>query len=806
MRRPAALAVALAVLALAGGLAAQETPAPPPAAPPAPVAPPAPPAPVTPPGTVTPPAAPAPVTPPPTTSPGEAPGTPPAPVAQAAPLAPNRIAFEFPLAEDRGGGKVAGEADRLETSADQDAVLEGNVELRYKDMHFRADRLVLHGATSTFEAEGDVVFDQGPRRIASARLDFDLATRTGTFWNAAAAIEPDYYFSGAVVAKTGEQDYEIRDGVFTSCTGDETPDWSLRTSRANVEIGGYAHIRHARMRAKKLPVFYWPYMVWPARTERTSGLLIPNLGYSQRRGAYLGLAYYQVMGPSADGTLFLDGYTEGFAGLGGELRWRPSEGSKGSTTLYFLRDPDTRETEWRARFDQVAEGLPWGLRGVVSFEDYSDYGYFRQFERAERQNTKRFLYANAFLSGTWGAQSLNLLADQRETFVTDDRTTTQSQLPELSYRVTKLKLGDTRLYLSVDSTASFLQSSSTGLYDVGYGRFDLSPSLTLPLRVAPWLSVALSAGGRATWWGDTVAVARIDPVTGTSAPFCGDRAAAPGEAYCGESLDRVVPLASLVLIGPSLSRIFEGEVGRFGKFKHIVEPRWTWSYSGDFDEQASVARFDEIDPFVATHVGQLALVNRLLAKPSDEAQGGAFEILSLEFAQSYSFDDTQPLQRSRDGLISSQESPLSSRLRLNLSQDFNLQANAVWSTLFGGLRSTSLTARGEVGRAAVDLTWFTDYNVETSEKTSDQARLGLAVDLLPKRLRLVGTVSYDLAASQIQQQRYFLSWTSQCWSVQLEAREQITRTFTSRDYRFMLNLKNVGTFLDLTSGESSTEF
>ena len=791
MRRTAALAAAPAALALAGGLAAQEPVAPPPA-PPAP-------APAAPPDAAAPPA-PAPAAPPDAAAA-------PAPGAETAAPAPDRIAFEFPLPEQRGGGKVAGEADRLETTAEQDAVLEGNVELRYKDLHFRADRLVLHGATSTLEAEGDVVFDQGPRRIASARLDFDLATRTGTFWNAAAAIEPDYYFSGAVVAKTGEQEYEIRDGVFTSCTGDETPDWSLRTSHAEVEIGGYARIRNARMRAKKLPVFYWPYMVWPARTERTSGLLIPNLGYSQQRGAYLGLAYYQVMGPSADGTLFLDGYSEGFAGAGGELRWRPSEGSKGSTTLYFLRDPDTQETEWRGRFDQVADDLPWGLRGVITYEDYSDYDYFREFERAERQNTKRFLYSNAFLSGTWGAHSLNLLVDDRETFLDDGRTTVQSQLPELAYRVTKLKLGDTRLYLSLDSTASYLQSSSTGLYDVGYGRFDLAPNLTLPLRVAPWLSVALNAGGRATWWGDTVPVSRVvDPETGARASFCGETEIEPGQAYCGESLDRVVPNASLELIGPSISRIFEGGAGRFGKFKHIVEPRWTWAYAGEFDEQASVARFDEIDPFAATNVGQLALVNRLLAKPSDPEQGGAFEILSFEVAQAYSFDDAQPLQRSQDGTRETQEGPLTSRLRVNLSQDFNLQAKAAWSTLFDGLRSTSLTARGSAGPVSGDMTWFTDYNVETSEKTSDQARLGLAVDVLPRRLRLVGTVSYDLEASQIQQQRYFLTWTSQCWSLQLEMREQITRTYTSRDYRFMLNLKNVGTFLDLTSGESSAEF
>ncbi|MEZ5314266.1 MAG: hypothetical protein R2862_11780 [Thermoanaerobaculia bacterium] len=54
---------------------------------------------------------------------------------------------------------------------------------------------------------------------------------------------------------------------------------------------------------KKLPVFYWPYLVWPAKTERTTGLLVPNIGYSRRRGAYLGLAHYQVFGPSYDNTV-----------------------------------------------------------------------------------------------------------------------------------------------------------------------------------------------------------------------------------------------------------------------------------------------------------------------------------------------------------------------------------------------------------------------------------------------------------------------------------------------------------------------
>jgi LPS-assembly protein len=716
---------------------------------------------------------------------------------------PERITFELPVGEERGGGRITGVADRLETTAEEDAVLEGAVEVRWKDVTFRAERVVLHRATMTLEAEGDVVFDQGPRRIGAARVDFDLGTRTGTFWNASAYVEPDHYFTGDVIAKTGENDYEVTDGLFTSCTGDETPDWSLRTSRADVEIGGYAHVRNARVRLKKLPVLYWPYMIWPAKTDRTSGLLIPNVGYSKRRGAYLGLAYYQVMGPSADGTLYLDGYAEGFAGLGGELRWRPSEGSKGDVELYFLRDPDRDGEEWKANLRHSTDDLPWGLRGVVAYEDYSDYDFFREFERGERENTRRFLYSNAFLAGSWGPHSVNLLVDQRETFLLNGGTTTQRQLPELNYRLNKLKLGSSDLYVSLDSTASLLEAINEGLYDESYGRFDLEPELTYPLRLAPWMSVALSAGGRMTWWGQSVPVSRRDPETGEAALWCGDEQVVAGTFFCGDELDRVYPSAALDVVGPSFSKVFGDDAGRFGKYKHLIEPRWRWRYRGEFDEQESVPRFDEIDPFEATHFGEFALVNRVLAKPTDPEEGGASEILSFELSQSFSFDDEEPFQRSRDGSRTSSESPIRSILRVTPARELQIQAKAEWSTLFSGLESTSLSARTNFGEVDFDLTWFTNYQPELDTTTSDQIRLGTRFDIVPKRLRFTGQVNYDLESSELQQQRYFVTWTSQCWSAMVELREQTTNLYESRDYRFLLNLKNVGTFLDINSGEST---
>jgi len=738
-----------------------------------------------------------------------APLVPTAPVTPTAP-APDRITFELKVSPERGGGTVSGSAAELESFGEAEVTARGAVEIHYRDVIVHAERLTLDRDTMTVQAEGDVVLDQGPQRISGQRVDFDLEQRTGTFWQATAFVHPDYYFSGDVIAKTGPNDFEVDHGVFTSCTGDPTPDWSFAMSSADVEVEGYARVRNARLRVKKLPVFYWPYMLWPAKTERASGLLVPNIGYSKRRGEYLGLAWFQALGPSYDNTLYVDAYSEGFYGVGDEFRYRPAEKTKGNARVLFFHNEELKKDAWRLDWAHVTEDLPFGLRGVVAVEHYSDFEVFRDFERTENQNTRRFLYSNAFVSGNWGAHSLNILADQRETFLGDGQErVTQRQLPEIQYRLRELKLGASPFYLSLGATADYLQAERTGSYNAGYGRFDVKPEVKIPLRPAPWLSLAVAAGGRATWWGDSYSTDEVDPGTQVEGRRCGDRAVAESEAYCGDPLTRVYPTGGVDLVGPSFSRIFDTGGKTFSKFKHVIEPRWSYGYLGSFDDQDRVAQFDEIDQLRPSHLASVALVNRLLARPAEAARGGAFEILSFELAQSFSLNTEQALQRSRDGLLTSQSSAIFAKLRFNPSRAWSLQVQTAYNTLFSGLDSTSLSGTAKLPRVDLGLTWFTRYSAESfnstsrSDTLSDQIRFSFGVNLLPKRLRLDGQVNYDVANSNIQQQRYFLNYTSQCWSVQLEGREYTRGPLVDRDYRLALTFKNVGTFLDLSGGASS---
>ena len=87
-----------------------------------------------------------------------------------------------------------------------------------------------------------------------------------------------------------------------------------------------------------------------------------------------------------------------------------------------------------------------------------------------------------------------------------------------------------------------------------------------------------------------------------------------------------------------------------------------------------------------------------------------------------------------------------------------------------------------------------------------EARLGIDLMVVADRLWLRGQVNYDLLRSELQQYRSVLEYRSQCWNVLFEYREQLTSSYESKDFRFLLALKNVGTFLDLNGGESTDHY
>ena len=698
-----------------------------------------------------------------------------------------RITFDIPFPEERGGGSAIGSAETVETVGENVVVASGGVEFRYRDSLLQAQRLEVDRVSRDVVAEGEVILDQGPNRITGTRLELNLDSRTGRVENARVFADPDVYFSGAEVAMLGEDVYRIKKGVVTSCLK-ENPGWSFRTSNARIKLEGFARMRNTTMRVKGLPVFYLPYMVMPARSERAAGFLFPNFGSSKQRGSYYGLAWFQPFGDSYDTTVYLDLYSEDYTGLGTEVRYLPSQSSGGRLEAYAIEDAVEGETRWKVAWDHTSSDLPLGFRGVIRIRDFSDFDFFRDFERDFNNASIRRIESTGFLSGSWGSHSLNILANENEAFYSGGRNVIGTQLPEIEYRLRSQQLGSLPIYLDLVSSINYISVQRGGSPKATYARAHLAPQLTVPLSTVPWLSVSVTAGEAITWYEDSLTE--------------------DGSAYGGGSLTRTFPSASARIVGPSFSRIFDKGIGRFAKFKHIVEPQWGYLYVGEFEEQGRIPRFDEVDVLRSTNVWGYSLVNRVLAKPKDEeTDGGPREILSFDVSQGFSLDDEQPLQGSRDGTLTSQEGPLRGQLRFNPSRYVSLEARADYSTLFSNLGSTSLSTTFGIGRHGFGLSWYTRYDVESGEETSNQARLSANVEILPQRLTYGAQVSYDIFLDIVQSTRHALIFNGQCWGLRLEYSE-LNRLSSANDYdfRFALSLKNVGTFLDLTGGSRGGQF
>jgi lipopolysaccharide assembly outer membrane protein LptD (OstA) len=185
----------------------------------------------------------------------------------------------------------------------------GQVELEneeIKGQKFYANVVDLFTDENRLEASGNVVYETATARVAAERAVFYTRAGTGTFYTASGmaslgesadksmfgALEPDVYFYGELLEKTGPDRYKITKGGFTTCV-QPTPRWELVAGSASINVGEYAILRNAVMRVKDVPIFYLPIMYYPIQgDDRSTGFLLPVYGRSTYQGQSVSNAFF----------------------------------------------------------------------------------------------------------------------------------------------------------------------------------------------------------------------------------------------------------------------------------------------------------------------------------------------------------------------------------------------------------------------------------------------------------------------------------------------------------------------------------
>lgn len=181
----------------------------------------------------------------------------------------------------------------------------GKVSVFYSGASLSADEVELDNRNNVARAQGNALLKIGEDTLKGERLLFNIEDKTGAAFNADAFYARNHFHvRGDTIAKTGENTYVVDKPSATTCDGSD-PDWEIAGSEMKVTIEGYGLMKNACFKVRRIPLLYSPYIIFPAKTKRQTGFLLPYLAYSRDKdGIDVELPFFWAVSPRMDATFY----------------------------------------------------------------------------------------------------------------------------------------------------------------------------------------------------------------------------------------------------------------------------------------------------------------------------------------------------------------------------------------------------------------------------------------------------------------------------------------------------------------------
>lgn len=714
-----------------------------------------------------------------------------------------------------------------------------------------AQKLAYDQKNGVYEAEGDVHIHSGERSLRAEWAKFDTRKREaelrgGVFirygqdwvkgeyalWNVDSHTgnlehglvffaKNHFYVQGKHLAKVSENEYEIDDGVITSCDPGR-PDWSIRFKHMKVDVEGLGWARDTSFWVGTVPTAYSPILVFPANRDRQSGILFPAGGTSKLNGVGAEIPFYWAMRPDMDATFFAQ-YMEKRGFMAG-VEYRVANQTWGEGIWLFNYLADQMGKDELAEHGYTFEGknrywlrsrhnftLPYDIEGRLDLDLVSDRNYLKEFTMGSTAwdptnqmfgqffgrgliNDKNITTRESILYLNHREENFNIGLDSHywDNLEPGQDQFTLKQMPRLFFDVAPTAMDGLPLTYSLTSSAVnyWREELSSG------GRLDVHPRLSYPLHLRPYLDLEPSVGVRATAyavdWGD-------DP-----------------RGFGHSSLQgRVLPDVRMEL-SSSLSRVYSMDWGDLKGVQHVFRPEFLYEYIPDYG-QRHLPFFDSLDQFNELHDIRYGFSTYLTSKRVREDQQGNqqtnyTEGARLRVTQAYSLNGGPPLDPVNlrfDSLLSGvMPAPSYRSSKDNLSDiSFELDFKPARYLTLSYDSFVSPYDGSETGRdlmlmldSTLGHTLIVDYRTREDRDINEligQVRLKLTSNVFFTTL-----YDYSFAKDQAFNQAYGLTYQHGCWALTLAYREegndqQVYFTFN------LLGLGNLGAGISPGSGLSS---
>ena len=311
------------------------------------------------------------------------------------------------------------EADEINyDDAAEHYVAQGNVTISKKDVRLSADYVQFDHQAMKALAVGNVVMTDGADILIGNSMEMDLKTETGTIYFGSVFLrENHFYIKGDKLQKTGKDSYTAEKATLSSCDGD-SPAWKITGRNLKLNVEGYGTVKHGAVWAKKVPVLYAPFLVFPTKRKRQTGFMPPQFGDSSRKGFYYTQPFFWAISESQDATFYWQHMADRGEKVGAEYRYVLDSAAKGTFMYDFLDDrqiddgTDESSEKWGYTDDnilrpnsdrywfrmKVDHELPYDFSAKLDLDIVSDQDYLTEFRTGETG----FEWTKDYFSETFG--------------------------------------------------------------------------------------------------------------------------------------------------------------------------------------------------------------------------------------------------------------------------------------------------------------------------------------------------------------------------------------------------------------------
>lgn len=733
-----------------------------------------------------------------------------------------------PLATDEPEIQV--DADELSYDQVSNTVVAvGNVVVQRGGLQLEADEIRIARGTNEADARGEVVLSGPQGTYRADEIYINLDDETGFLRNASIDSDaPQFSISGSYVEKRSGQCYGIRDGSFTTCRCAEgPPSWRIDAEKLDVEVGGYGTLRGGTFRILDRPILYLPWAIIPILTERQTGLLGPRFAASDRRGFQILQPFFWAINKSHDLTVAVDVETSARVGLLGEHRYALSRNSSGRLAGTFFNEsfrgnPDglslrsrIPENRWSTRFEHTQSNLLGGELYVDGFlvgddgflreinalaTDYrrdvslrtlqfteSTVGYWRAWERIAVRVEGEY-YQDIDLTGLIAATptpaDVTSPTPQPTPITNEPRkeSLTLQRAPAVDVQAQARVLGPVLGELTAGAVDYQRGASSDGL------RFDIAPSLSVPLPLGRYAFGSAQAGMRETAYH----LLQRQEERGDRLPRNTSRELFDVQAQAGTAL----------------ARIYSSPLEGFDAFQHVVQPMVEYLYVPSVG-QDDLPVFDSVDRIRKRNLVTYGVLTSLVGRMSSDrsSRSDTRELARLWMLQSVDLErDVPSLAENavRDDPVTDLE--LGGRVHPgeSLSLEFGSQVDVGAQDLSAAKVGFTIVDPRELYDEPAEMAMRSSAGITYRFLTGNELQeidATIAMRLV-KSLGLAFATRYDVVTNEFRDRYVGLKLLSQCncWALEVGLTDRTNPQEIEASVRFSLVGFGSGSPLDLGGG------